>query len=999
MAGNDKRIEILTEAEVDELYCVPQFTDEQREKYFDLDEVEKVLNSRRNEGITNAYHILLLGYFKYKPVVLNFTVADVKADLIYIRNKYTLQLKLTQAELNSAQKSRIYNTILNFSGYSSYNESEHQLASFVSRVAAQIVEPREIFDNCVHHLNERKVAIPAYSTLQKIISHGVRLEEKLLEDRMLSLLSDGDYEKLKLMASAEDDKPLITRIKKLPKSFQQKEIYAEVAVFNKIKEVFPSIKTAVEALGISKKNVEYFGSLVNYYSISHLRTLSKGSFSLYLTCFLYQRYYHISDTLIQAFIYHVRKIVDEATEFAKNKVHTELQNMDEKIKKASSLLDLYVDEKIKDETAFSIVREKAYAILPKDDIPGISNFLAEIKADSKKHQWDFYEAKHERIKNILRKLFLCNEFDSHDETAYPLLRQVRTSQQEMTETGNMQTFDARLIKPELKPHLIYTTEDNLSRVNMAKAEMLLYIRVKDRMEHLKFYVEDSLSYKWYEDDFVSAEQVPELLAASNLKDLQRPIDELLAEKTALLEQKRKDVGARIGAGENPSVVFTDINGKTKWSIKRNGKSERNKSEDFYRKMKQMHIGDIIGFAENHTQFSSQLTHKRHRKAPTDLSAIIACIVANGTRYGTHHMADLCNLPYDDLRKTERDYLRGETVRKANDAISNAISKLEIFKYYNIQEDVLHASYDGQRLESRFNTINTHFSSKYFGRGKGLSAVTLSANHVPVNAEIMKPYTHESHYLLDVLYNNTSEIQPDVISTDTHGTNQFNFALLDLSNWSFAPRYARPGKILSSLFSCVQNDDGCEVTLLKPINYKLIADGWGFIQQIMMSLHSREATQANIVRKMSRLGSKSTPFKALAEYDRLIKCIYLLDFMDDSTFRGYIQRALNRGESYHMLQRRIEQVNGSKFRGNSDTEISLWYECSRLIANCVIYFNSHILSLLVQRYEREGQEVKLEEMKYCSPVAWTHINFNGSYTFSFDGEKLDINQLLQEILGQ
>jgi TnpA family transposase len=186
--------------------------------------------------------------------------------------------------------------------------------------------------------------------------------------------------------------------------------------------------------------------------------------------------------------------------------------------------------------------------------------------------------------------------------------------------------------------------------------------------------------------------------------------------------------------------------------------------------------------------------------------------------------------------------------------------------------------------------------------------------------------------------------------------------------------------------------------LKPINYKLIEENWDFIQQIMMSLDSREASQANIVRKMSRFKAKSNPFKALAEYDRLIKCIYLLDFIDDSTFRGYVQRALNRGESYHMLQRRIEQVNGSKFRGHSDDEISLWYECSRLIANCVIYFNSRILSFLLQRYQRENQVQKLEELKRCSPVAWTHINFNGSYRFSFDGERLDINQLLQEILA-
>jgi hypothetical protein len=43
--------------------------------------------------------------------------------------------------------------------------------------------------------------------------------------------------------------------------------------------------------------------------------------------------------------------------------------------------------------------------------------------------------------------------------------------------------------------------------------------------------------------------------------------------------------------------------------------------------------------------------------------------------------------------------------------------------------------------------------------------------------------------------------------------------------------------------------------------------------------------------------------------------------------------------------------------------------------------------------------QLDDIKHCSPVAWTHINFNGSYTFSFDGEKLDIYELLKDILNQ
>ncbi len=263
--------------------------------------------------------------------------------------------------------------------------------------------------------------------------------------------------------------------------------------------------------------------------------------------------------------------------------------------------------------------------------------------------------------------------------------------------------------------------------------------------------------------------------------------------------------------------------------------------------------------------------------------------------------------------------------------------------------------------------------------------------------IMEQTGHESHYLFDVLYNNTSEIKPDIISTDTHGTNRVNYALLDLSGWLLAPRYANAGKVLKELFTCTEDGDNLIVTLRQPIDEQLIIDGWDTIQQILMTLHSKDVSQATIVRKLANRKNKMKSLKGLLEYDRLIKCIYMLDLMNNETFERNITRSLNRIESYHQLQRRIEDVNGGKFRGKSDAEIKLWYECSRLIANCVIYFNSFIMSYMLDSYEKANQVEKIESFRHRSPVAWTHINFNGSYSFSFDGQNLDIYELIQQLV--
>src|SRR5262245_21428610 len=83
-----------------------------------------------------------------------------------------------------------------------------------------------------------------------------------------------------------------------------------------------------------------------------------------------------------------------------------------------------------------------------------------------------------------------------------------------------------------------------------------------------------------------------------------------------------------------------------------------------------------------------------------------------------------------------------------------MAALPVFHLYDIQ-DTLHSSSDGQRIETQIDTINARHSPKYFGLHQGVSAYTLVANHVPINAKIIGTHEHESYYVFDVLYTRSS----------------------------------------------------------------------------------------------------------------------------------------------------------------------------------------------------------------------------------------------------
>ena len=211
------------------------------------------------------------------------------------------------------------------------------------------------------------------------------------------------------------------------------------------------------------------------------------------------------------------------------------------------------------------------------------------------------------------------------------------------------------------------------------------------------------------------------------------------------------------------------------------------------------IADLLWFVAENTGFLGAFSHvlDRYVKHEPDPREILACIVAMGTNMGLWKMAEVSSLDYPSMTTTARNYLRLETVRAANDAITNATAKLPAFHLYDIQDKV-HSSSDGQRMETQIDTINARHSPKYFGLQKGVSAYTLVANHVPINAKIIGTHEHESHYVLDLLYNNTSDIKPERHSTDTHGTNQVNYWILHTFGYHFAPRYRDLHKKIDSL---------------------------------------------------------------------------------------------------------------------------------------------------------------------------------------------------------
>jgi TnpA family transposase len=373
------------------------------------------------------------------------------------------------------------------------------------------------------------------------------------------------------------------------------------------------------------------------------------------------------------------------------------------------------------------------------------------------------------------------------------------------------------------------------------------------------------------------------------------------------------------------------------------------------------------------------------------------IIAQAMNHGNFKMAETCDIPYHVLEATHQQHLRPATLIEASNILSNFIASLPIFPYYSIDMNVLYGSVDGQKFAAASPTLKARHSRKYFGKDRGVVAYTLLANHVALQTQMLSANQHESYWVFDICYNNTSDIRPTTITGDMHSINMANFAILHWFGMNLAPRFTNLHAQLKHLYRG-PDQEGYADFLIQPmglIDRHLIAAEKSNLDHIAATLGLKEMSQSVLVRKICTLSGHHRTRKALFEYDKLIRTIYTLRYLRDPQLQRDVHRSENRIESYHQLRSTIAQVNGKQeLTGRTDLDVDISNQCGRLIANVVIAYNSMLLSGLLTRYLTSDNDKALDSLRRISPAAWQHLHFLGHYAFRDKRNPIDLVAILE-----
>lgn len=276
--------------------------------------------------------------------------------------------------------------------------------------------------------------------------------------------------------------------------------------------------------------------------------------------------------------------------------------------------------------------------------------------------------------------------------------------------------------------------------------------------------------------------------------------------------------------------------------------------------------------------------------------------------------------------------------------------------------------------------------RYFGYGRGLTYYTWTADQFSQYGTRVIPATvRDSTYVLDAVLDNETELPIAEHPTDTNGFTEIVFALFDLLNLDFSPRIRDlPDQRLYRL-GPVDSFPTVGPLLKGTINQALIVEHWDDLLRLAGSLKLGWVTASLLVGKLQATPRQNILTRALQEYGRLIKTLFIVRYLESEPYRRRIEVQLNKGEALHALRRFLFFANLGQLRRHKTEGHINQASCLNLVTNAVITWNTVYIAAVLDQLRAEGVEVRDEDVKHLSPARYEHINRHGKYHFHIEEE--------------
>lgn len=398
---------------------------------------------------------------------------------------------------------------------------------------------------------------------------------------------------------------------------------------------------------------------------------------------------------------------------------------------------------------------------------------------------------------------------------------------------------------------------------------------------------------------------------------------------------------------------------------------------------QVDVAALLLEVEAFTGFASAFTHVADgQPATADLPlSVCAVLLAQACNVGlkTVARADVPALTPARLLWVQQHYLRVETLTAANTRLVDAQAQLPLAQAWGGGEV---ASADGLRFVVPVRTVHAGWNRKYFPGQRGVTYYNFTSDQFTGFHGIVIPGTlRDSLFILAGLLEQQTSLDPRELMADTHGYSDVVFGLFALLGYRFSPRLADLAD--QRFWRLRKEDDYGPLNALgrHVVNAQLIHDHWEDMLRLAGSLKLGKVKATAVMRTLQRAGSLSGLGRAVAEFGRLEKTLYLLAYVQDEAYRRRILVQLNRGEGRHAVARAVFHGRKGELRQRYREGMEDQLGALGLVVNALVLWNTRYLQRALEHWQEAHGAVDAADVARLSPLLHEHVNMLGRYDFT------------------
>ena len=405
-SSKNERLTVLSPAEQDALYGLPDFDDAQRLDFLSLTEPQLALACSRTGPHYQAWCILQIGYFKAKQTFFRFVWEDVIDDLAFVLSRYFPGQAFEPLPVSTREHYTQRVLIAQLFDYRPWSSEFFQhLVQQAEQIARRDITPVFIVAELIAYLCQYKVERPGYTTMQTVISQALLAERQRLAELLCAALDEPTKASLVELLVKDDTLSELAVLKQDARDFGWRQMVRERDKRTRMAPLYFAAKALLPKLAISQQNLHHYASLANFYTVYDLRRMKSEQANLYLLCYAWQRYRLLTDNLIDALGYHTKQIEDESKALAEQAFVEQQLKRQKESPRLGHLLLLFVDETVPDTTPFGAVRRRAFKIMPRDQLQVVGQRLSTKPTSQLLLRWEAVDKLAARMRRHLRPLY------------------------------------------------------------------------------------------------------------------------------------------------------------------------------------------------------------------------------------------------------------------------------------------------------------------------------------------------------------------------------------------------------------------------------------------------------------------------------------------------------------------------------------------------------------------------------------------------------------------